>query len=587
MEADLKNAPEWLKKFGSAAFPSYEDVRQRQTEDGGPKEDTTLKKWLGKFGRFVGEAPATGGLGGVKGVAALGGAAAGLQFSEENEMGPLGQLASGVVGSLIPGAATASIKGIGKAITSPKKTAAEAISKAFTSNEKLALQKSIIEDAQKAGVKLDIGSITDSKILKGVQSYLSQSRLSGPALDNLKQSILDDVRTQYKTLANQLGETRFQTTHEAGLATQFALKEARDLDLNKARELYSSARERGANFQVYPGKVVAIVKQLEESLTPGSVKSTEQKAVLDTIQKLKGDVMTQSGDIKSAGIGELINNKIALNDIIDYELQGGAKQLLKRAVKAIDETIQSHGKNDPLFAKKWNQANKQFAEHAKTFRSKNINSALKTQDPSQLMSKMGNAQGIKELKKALGKTEDGKRLFDQLARFKMEDLLTKHLEEGASGQAKFGTFANAITKGKNGEILRELLGPENFKKLDNLGKTAKVLASTTNKFLNTSQSGTFLADFGVAGKLFSDIAQAFHGNPWPLVTTGGIAGSARLLANLFANPEFLKLTENAVLAMKANDTTKLQGFIQAIGQMTKQAIRETPQLQESPNQNGP
>lgn len=579
LEEAQESAPEWLKKFGSAAFPTFEEQRERHMQEGAPQEDTFLKKWLGKFGRFIGEAPAFGGLGGVKGAAALAGAAGGLQVAEDEDFGPLGQLASGALGALAPAAITGAAKGVSKAIASPKEALAKGAAK-LTSSDKLNLRKQIIEDARESGVQLDIGSLTDSKILKGLQTSLAQSKLSGAALDDLKQSLMNDIRQQYKKIGSELGEARFETRHEAGSIVQNALKEIRDKDLSVARDLYNSARKRGGEFQVFPGKVADVVNKLEEKLAPGSIKSSEQQAVLNTINKLRSDVLTPEGSIRSASINELINNKIALNDIIDYEVQGGAKQLLKEAVKAIDEVISSHGKQDPLFAKEWNLANKKFSDHAKTFRNKNVNSFLMSQDPAQILSKMNTAQGIKDFRKSLGNSAEGEKLFNDLSRFKLDELIGKHLEDGVAQQAKFGTFSNALNKGKNAEILKELLGQQNYKRLEKLSKTAGVLAESANKFLNTSQSGTSVIDAGIVSKIMTDLMQLWYGNPWPAARSIGMLATTRYLSKLIADPKFLKLVEEAVLASKSNKKPLFERALSSLADMGKIALREVSHLRE-------
>lgn len=584
LEQAEKDAPDWLKKFGSSAFPTYEEVREEQKKNGKEfgtdkplaQPEGAIERGVEKFGRFIGESPAFGGVGGARGVASLGGLAAGTQLGEEAQLGPLGQLLTGTVGALLPGG----IRTAAKAIASPKQTLAKGAA-LFTPKNKIDLQKKIIQDARDSGVQLDLGTITNNRLIQGIQTKLAQSSLTGKAFEDFKQKLSQQVIDQYKNLSDTLGKARFEATKDAGEALQGALKTERDVSKKAYSEIYKSAKNRLTDKSVvYPDRIISSIERLESELKPGSLKGTEQKAVLSFIEDLKKDVMAGEGQIKGAKVRDLINDKVAIHDIVDYELEGGTKQLLKGLAKDIDETIQQYGRVDPQFSKDYKLADKKFGVHANTFRNKNISASLKSQDPAQVLNKMNNVQGIKDIKKALSGSAESRELFNDLSRFKLDQIVQKSFEEGASNQVKLGQFGNTLNKPKNLELIKELLPPETFTRLKKLMSSSKEISTAANKFLNSSQSGTSLADMSASYKIMDDFGAALRGNPWPFVVSGGSYLTAGQISKLMTNPEFLKAVEDAIIASNSNNQVILRNAANKIFQTAKVTARAVPEVSQ-------
>lgn len=485
------------------------------------------------------------------------GAGIALQAAEEGEYGPIGTIAAAVIGDIAGMGVAGAAKSVKKFFTQPKKVLAETAAK-FTPKEKVELQKDIIKEFRDAGIQADLGTLTDSNLVKWTQARLSQSGLTGKSLSEFRDKITNQIKEEYKVLADSLGEAKYLSTHEAGEATREGMKAIREADLATTRNLYTSARQ-----SLKPGAVVEsynlakAVENLEKSLKPGSIKSTEQQAVLSTLDNLRKDIFTSEGKVKLASVEDLMNNKVALNDIINYEVQGGAKQLLKNVVAEIDRAIISHGKQNIPFVRNYISANKKFSEHAKTFRNKTAKQLIDIENPAQILNKMNSVHGIRSIGKILNKTPEGKNLFNNLKRHQLEEVVGKNLVDSTTKQVKLGTFSKLLEKGKNKEIIKEILGPQNFKRLERLQKNAGRLADAANKFYNASQSGVAVTDAAILAKGLGDIANMLSGNPWPIVkTSGGIFG-ARKLSGLLADPEFLKLTEEVILASEKGSKEQL------------------------------
>lgn len=489
------------------------------------------------------------------------GAGASLELAEQGDFGPIGTMAAAVVGDMMGHSVASTVKGVKNLATKPKETFAKIASK-FTSAEKKALQKEIIKDFRDAGIQADLGTITDNNAIKWTQARLAQSGLTGKAFDDFKKATTEGIKSEYKKLADALGEARFSSNHEAGEIVKEAMKGIREADLKQVRILYEDANK-SLNQKSYvdPHRLSATIEKIEKQLEPGAVKSPQQNTVLETLEKVKRDLYDSSGSLMYANVKDLMNNKIALNDIIDYEIQGGTKQLLKGIVAELDRAIISHGKENPKFAKSYINANKRFSEHAKTFRNKEVDRLLRDGDPSQIMNKMNNVQGIRNVDKILRKTPNGKKIAGELKRLKLDQTIGDHLVDSTTQQAKLGTFSKLLEKGKNREIIKELIGPKTFAKLEKLQKNAGKLAEAAGKFYNSSQSGTVAADAAILAKGIGDIAHVLSGNPWPIIkTVSGLFG-ARKLSKLLADTEFLSLVEDVILASEKGTEDKL---IQAV-----------------------
>lgn len=531
------------------------------------------------------------------------GAGTALQMAEEGEYGPIGSMAIVVLADLAGG----KIADIGKQTTEllskPKQTIANMASK-FTKTDEKALQQEIIKDFRNAGIQADLGTLTGSDLVKWTQTKLAQSGFTGKALTDLKERTTQQIKNAYEALADSLGKAKYTTQHEAGEAVQNTIKGIREADLSQVREMYKKSEQSLlSNASVNSEKIAQEITKIEKALQPGKLKSVEQSATLEVLNKIKKDIyetkeipakpsiLDQYGKVlneskaitkttlKNANVKDLINDKIALNDIINYEVQGGTKQLLKGIVAELDRAIISHGKDNPAFANNYVLSNKRFSEHAKTFRNKNINSIMNAADPALVMTKMNTVQGIKDLEKSLQGSE-GKKLFNELKRKKLDDVIGNNLIDSTTKQAKLGTFSKLLEKGKNREIIKEILGPKAFVRLERLQKNAGRLAEANAKFYNASQSGSTAIDAAVIFKGMNDFVNLLYGNPWGLMkTTGGITG-AKKLSNLMADPEFLKLVEDAILTAEKGKPTEIIKSFEKISPYILEGINQSNKTPE-------
>lgn len=504
-----------------------------------------------------------------------------LQIAEGGNFGPIGTMAAAVVGDLMGGG----VAGLGKAIAHPKQTLAKGA--ALLSNTKNAIKSDLKEAAEQSGYTKDIGTLTNNNMVKMVQSRLAASGLTGAPLEQLRKQMTKEVVDAYKSIAEELGEARFQSLHEAGEITKEAIEGIKDTELSQIRDLYNETRAAGEGKTVVSEipRLAASVEKLEKTLSAGKIKSPQQKEVLSQIESLKAEMFDEAGNLRPVSVEALLNNKIALNDIINYEVQGGAKQLLKGIVKDIDDALESYGRSyNKNFYKNYIKANAKFQKHAKEFRNRDISKLLITENPESLMSRMNTISGMRRLETILNKTPEGKEIFNNLKRMKLDKMLGEQMENSVTEQLKSGKFLSALDNKNNIALLKEMLPKEAFSRLMKLKAHVGELAESAQKFLNASQSATAGTDLAIMGSILMGTVGGITGNPWAIMgaaKTAGVVLGARQLSKLISDPKFLKMVEEAITASKKNNLSLMQkvskNMIDHIKETVPAIIHEIPQ----------
>jgi len=505
----------------------------------------------------------------VPGETALRGLGAGtaLEIAEEGGFGPVGTMGAALVGDIMGHTASGTIK----ALAHPKQTLAKGTAMLASRRAKQAILQDFKEGTEGSKYLKDLGTITDNRVIQMIQARMAASGLTGKELEEFRRQMTQQIIKGYENVVKELGEATFETRQEAGEVAKDFIKRARDTDKKIHEDLYERARKRiTPESKVVPYNLGRSITAMEADLAPGSLKSADQQKLLETLEKLKSDVFSSEGNLKEVSINDLMNDKVALQDLVDYELQGGQLNRAKKLIEDIDRAIQSYGIKDKKFVELLNSANKKFQSHVQKFRNKNLKNIFKSEDPMSVMNKMNSPQGIRDLKKALYTTAKGKQVFNQLARKKVDLMIGDSLTDSISEQLKAGKFVNILDKGKNKELIAELLSKEAIRELHKLQKHVAELARSAQKFFNASQSATAGADLATLAGLITGVFGIFTGNPWILSGVGTLA-TAKIASKLMADPQFLKMVEEAILASAKNDTK----LMQRVSKKTVEYINQT------------
>lgn len=169
---------------------------------------------------------------------------------------------------------------------------------------------------------------------------------------------------------------------------------------------------------------------------------------------------------------------------------------------------------------------------------------IKKKDSNQIMKMMDTVEGIHKLKRALSLTAEGDQLFNELARFKLSEMIDKKMMDNLKENVKLGTFSGLLKSSGDKAIVSELVGPEAFKQLQLLQKNAGRLADSAEKFYNASKSGTTLAD---AALVSTAVTGALTGNLYLAVPAVAKIGGLQVIGRVLTDKEFLKYLAEAAL----------------------------------------
>ena len=201
------------------------------------------------------------------------GAGTALQLAEDGQFGPLGTIAAAVFGDILGHAP----KAIGKTLLNPKQAIAETVNFLTMNNTKRLVATQLAQDFADSGLKIDAGTLTQSPLVQMMQARLSQSGLTGNALDNFRKELSGQVIKEYQSILGDLGEITFENSHQASEAIKNALK-VEEVALNTPKE---SLKQQGKESPSLQGRVAIeerpnYQQNLLERISPEETRNTYQ-----------------------------------------------------------------------------------------------------------------------------------------------------------------------------------------------------------------------------------------------------------------------------------------------------------------------
>jgi len=710
------------------------------------------------------------------------GAASGIEYAKDGKFGPLGTIASTVVGDLIGRDIYQGGKSLIQAAKNPKQAAAQVFSKATMNENRRAVATELARDFEKSGMQADAGTLTQSPLVQMMQARLSQSGLTGEPLENLRKDLSNQVTREYKKITDDLGEVKFENDYQASQAILNALKvEEQALNINKESLTDQAKRARPLEGRISVEEQPAYQNQFLDRISPAVIESTAQKgqdlktAALDIKTPLKEefnerftqfrnetqnidagpqnqlvrelnnfieshqgslllgesapearvlnaaqtllDTLAPEGGFRGVSLNELIKTKQTLGDVANYEFGGSNfESAYKKLTGDLDQAINRALSNNPELRSQYLHLNADYSAFKDEFESENLKNLFepkninyntiynqfvnnpdklrsledimhgnerglqlinqvkrdhaqeiinrpnltaqdiadlqntlgpeyandiltfiterqrqienplpraarqeslpirpgaiarperptlkgrgvsetgversrqglrkkllenltdkKTGQPkksSDIMNQMDTIEGIRKLKQVLNTTPEGRELFKELARYKIAQLIDKKMSDSVSEQVTLGTFSKLLDTQKTKDIVRELLGEAQFKKLQLLQKNSGKLAESASKFFNASKSGTSLVDVGAIAAIVQGIAGIFTGNPFLFMSAASALGGSYGAAKLLADPVFLKELEKAVTT---KNPSKLPEYLMRIAESIARATQK-------------
>jgi len=552
LEEAQANAPQWLKDTASETFPSYEEMRQRQIQEGGAQAEGPFEKGIEKLGRFAGEAPYFGGIGGIRGAAGIVGAAAGAQAGEEMDLNPLGQAALTLTGSFLGHTAPTPFQKLSKQKLTPE-------------------VESYIKASKELGIDPLLTGMNPNQIQKVAQKWATHG-IGGPEIlqEAYKRRSLQ-VANAFEKAMDEAGENLFREPEQAGQALKEGITDATKQIEHTKSQLYRAVDKtlpKDATIKIAdPVKLENHLKSSLEALEDSLALAPAESSVNLRLKKLKGnlesllDVRDNEFPIKT-----LEDTSRSLHDVIKYERPGGADKLLIPFDRAIRKELDNYGKINPKYATARKAANEYFANDVVHIRQNLLQSIARSERPESTLAIMNTVSGIKNVERALNSLPNGKKMTEALKRYKLQSMLKDKLIDGSTGLMKVGGLKNFLNrKTDQYPVFRELAGPKGIRTLKLLEESGKGLEKGFNNLVNPSKTAdTLIAIQSVVGpfeRINEGVTKGLQGN-----LIGGASeaalGAAGILAPKWVAKIILKpkLAEQVFALSKAAQKSDWKAF---------------------------
>lgn len=617
--------------------PTTEDIRKRideytqgRLEPQSPGERIEDKA-LEFFGASLPLGWLQGGLAGVKAAMSLPGIISNLfaggtsQALEESGASPItniiGTTIAGILGHKIaqPAAEVVAhpVQALKELPKLPKKMAAKVIAKTSVYNPE------IEASSKRLGIRPLASQLMDNRMLRATETFLKDSAFSGDHY----QRLLGDMSEQTKAAWERALESVSPDIRYSYDVSEDALKQlSKNAEIAKANydQLYEKAgaqipsdeliefrhtlnalnknRRILQNTALNKGQRAVALEAIEEMRTKLTTEATNNMVEAETkrFESVNGKKPTpkQSALIQdrcrravAKGHGKvrptlLMGTKSSINDFVDFDIQGGMKKRLLSVGAANKADIAIYGKKNPGFKQIYDLAEATFGDAAKRLRNDVIDSIIRGKKPEAILQKMNTVSGARRVRDALATNPDGKRIYNSLRRAKLNEMFLGKMVD-AEGKVKYQTFATALKDPKKQRLMVELLGPQNYKRVQDLQKFSANLAATSAEFANPSKSGTKVADISAGVKLVAKAGAAVAA--YSVSGLAGVVGAfmaPRVMAKLLTNAEFVDYLIEAGKASRAGNMTKVNAIYEKALPLFLNEVRSLSSEEESSQEKG-
>jgi len=577
LEEQISDKP-WLTSFfGAAAGPTSAEAEEGIKELTGYEPGTTGARIAQKAGEFVGGGLVFPGGTTAKGITSM--AAAGAAGEAAKELGggvgtQLGaSLLGGVLGHRVPGAVSGVGRTAGRVLTGeagqvfkelPAATYQKIPKIKVTPNQ---VKTEVVELAKKYNMDLPAGVLTDNPTLRFLEARVNESALAGKAPQEAFKRISESFIQNLENATRVAEESIPMLRNEASTYLSGALEEAVSSAKGQAGELYqaadkllpgNSAIENLTKTRSAAEGIISKYRGIEEELLTSGGKEAFKKAqgVMKSLEK--GPVTVDS----------LRNTKTLLGQAIESVGEPTAKAELSKLYNSINETLSEFGQaTSPEWKEAFNKANKYYSEYKTAFNPKQnkIASALRSNDAEALFRQTNSVEGLKDLREVLKYHPEGEAVYKKFAEAKLEDLFRKNLIDATTGGAKFQKITSAIKDPAKQEIYKQLLGPEKYKSVQELGKLSGAINEGFRKFMNPSRTGATIADLGWGGLIVSSTLEGIATlNPAALAKVGVEVAAPRVLANMLYDKTFTETLIKMAQVSKGAPTLAKQRLYKAL-----------------------
>lgn len=205
-----------------------------------------------------------------------------------------------------------------------------------------------INTAEKMGIELPMSVASDSKLVSLGNQYVAKAPYLGVKLAQKNERFITPLKENVEKIAESIGQQRTPEFQEF------------------ISNLYGESQKLLTPKDVIaPNNLVKAALDLKKDLSLTTIVSPETEEALKWIDKvLKGNTFNGKKAVPTE-VERLVNTKINLNNIINWETPNGVKKTLRRLSHAVKKDLEEAGKTNNDWWQKFQEADKTAAKSFK------------------------------------------------------------------------------------------------------------------------------------------------------------------------------------------------------------------------------
>jgi len=470
-----------------------------------------------------------------------------------------------------------------------EKTAAKLLSMGSTPN------KEILDLAKEKGIELPFNIGANNKSHNFLANNYLKSMFVSDAYKQVLKNADEQMVNSVKNAIDTLGDSRL-LPNEASSEYRNFLKQDELKFKAGANKLYDEARDLLKTTEsITPKNTIEslqseAVKDLLNKISP----SDAEKKVINRIKEISGKLLGETALPKSisedtqrikgakeayqkatqkeskVSVKDLIDLRSSLMNTLDYDTEvRGVEAYLSRLVGDLSKDIEGYG--NKAFVEKWKEANQFFKQNiADRFRTDIARSLMTGEVPLEAFNKMNSVGNIRELKKIAGESEKGQEIFNALSKAKLREIFSNAFTDGSLQAGNFYKLFDK--KEKTRELIKELIGPTEYKNLEEIGRIAAEFSKAGKELLNTSGTAIASSDITKAEQLVKTTLGTLFGGSIGYATGGlpaAVLGVAmpNIISRIVANPKIINQAHAYALAHQAGKGKEAQSILKRLVRM--------------------
>lgn len=208
-----------------------------------------------------------------------------------------------------------------------------------------------INTAEKMAIELPMSVASDSKLVSLGNQYVAKAPYLGVKLAQKNERFITPLKENVEKIAENIGQQRTQ--------------EFRDF----ASNLYNESKKLLTPKDIIaPNNLVKEALKLKEELRLTTVVAPETEEALKWIDKvLKGNTFNGKKAAPTE-VQRLVNTKINLNSIIDWETPDGVKKIVRGLSRAVKKDLEEAGKKNTVWWQKFEETDRMVEKSFKRTR---------------------------------------------------------------------------------------------------------------------------------------------------------------------------------------------------------------------------